>query len=118
MEKRGLPKSIAPSETTPRLKSASRWVVPVAKPDSVNEAFIMATQSPSAVRLYVPDHPALVLTVRARIETQRKILIEQLGTGYASSWDDYNRRSGVIQGMDEALELIAKVEKEMTESDR
>ena len=78
----------------------------------------MAAQSPSAVRLYVPDHPALVLTVRARIETQRKILIEQLGTGYASNWDDYNRRAGVIQGFDDALEMIANVEKEMTEQNR
>ena len=78
----------------------------------------MAAQSPSAVRLYVPDHPALVLTVRARIEAERKIQIEQLGTGYASDWPDYKSRSGVIRGLDTALDIIAKVEKEMTEQNR
>jgi hypothetical protein len=78
----------------------------------------MPTPNPSAVRFYAPDHPALLVTARARIEAERKIRIEQLGTGYATSWEDYHKRAGVITGFDIALGMIDTVEKELSERNR
>ena len=73
---------------------------------------------PPALRSFIADHPALAVTARARIEQRRKEYMEQLGTAYASSWEDYLKRAGVIRGLDEALELIAIIEKEIMEGGR
>ena len=76
----------------------------------------MANERPSAVRLYAPDHPALAITVRARIEQRRKELIEQLM--FPVDWADYNRRAGTVRGLEAALELVDEVEKELTDGRR
>ncbi len=73
---------------------------------------VMANERPTAVRLYAPDHPALAVTVRARIEQRRKELIDQLM--FALSWDDYNIRAGKVRGMDDALQMIDDVERELS----
>jgi len=75
----------------------------------------MPLQQPTAVRFFAPDHPALNLTVRNRIEAQRADLIRQLGEGAATGWDDYNKRYGVIRGLTIAIELCEEVEKQLTE---
>ncbi len=72
----------------------------------------MAQERPTAVRFYAPDHPALAVTVRARIEQRKKELIDQLM--FASDWADYNRRAGLVRGMDDALIMIEEVEKELS----
>lgn len=73
----------------------------------------MAQERPSAVRFFAHDHPALATTVRARIEQRRKEALDQLL--FAQSWDDYNRRAGIVRAFDDTLELIGTVEKELSD---
>lgn len=73
---------------------------------------------PSAVRLFAPDHPQLAITVRAKIDTARNDLIAELGAGYARTWDDYNRRAGIIEGLRVALDIITQTDNELAEGSR
>ena len=73
----------------------------------------MANERPSAVRLFAPDHPALAVTVRARLEKQRENQIEQMATGYAQEWGDYKQRVGIVKGLDEAIQICLTVEQEL-----
>ena len=73
----------------------------------------MANERPSAVRLFAPDHPALAVTVRARLEKQRENQIEQMATGYAQEWGDYKQRVGIVKGLDEAIQICLNVEQEL-----
>ena len=76
---------------------------------------MMAIDSPSAVRLYPLDHPALVLTTRRKIEAERENQILNLGGGLASSFDDYKYRAGIIEGLRLALILTEESEKELNQ---
>ena len=67
----------------------------------------------SAVRLFVPDHPALPNTIRGRLEQRRAELIEQVGAGMACDWADYRLRTGVIRGLEQAISMSVAVEKEL-----
>lgn len=73
----------------------------------------MATPTPSAIRLFAPDHPALAVTVRARLEKERNSQIEQMATGYAQDWGDYKQRVGIVKGLDEAIQICLNVEQEL-----
>ena len=73
----------------------------------------MAAPQPSAVRFFAPDHPALAVTIRARLEQRRKDLIEELLL--AADWADFTKRRGVVQGIDEALLHCSEVERDLNE---
>jgi hypothetical protein len=73
----------------------------------------MPIQQPSAVRFYAPDHPDLALTVRARLEKRRQQQIENLIL--AKDWDDHNRRVGMIRGIEEAMQIAAEAEHDLTQ---
>ena len=73
----------------------------------------MAAPQPSAVRFFAPDHPALAATIRARLEQRRADLIEELLL--ASDWADFNKRRGVVKGIDEALLHCSEVERDLNE---
>jgi len=72
----------------------------------------MANERPSAVRLYAPDHPALVLTVRRKVEAEREQQINNM-LRTRLSFDDYNYRTGIIEGLRIALLLTDQSEQEL-----
>lgn len=71
----------------------------------------MATDRPSAVRLFAPEHPSLARTLRGKLEQHRATLGEALISGYASDWGDYNKRVGVILGISTAIAFCSDAEK-------
>jgi len=72
--------------------------------------------APSAVRLYAPDHPALVLTMRGRLERRRKELLEEVWS--AKDWADFQRHKGRIEQIDWDIQECTNVEGEMNRADR
>jgi hypothetical protein len=71
----------------------------------------MALEQPSAVRFFAPDHPALNIKLRKRLEQRRCALLEELLGG--SDWGNYNYRKGLVQGIDEAIQHCLDIENEM-----
>lgn len=78
----------------------------------------MAQEQPSAVRFFTSDHPALAQTVRWRLEKMRAQYIEQIGAGSAQDWGDYKHRAGVINGLDQAIQVCITIDGEMRKADR
>jgi hypothetical protein len=66
----------------------------------------------TAVQLYPLDHPALVLSVRRKLEVEREQAILNLGLGNISSFEDYKYRVGLIEGLRIALMLVEETEKQ------
>lgn len=62
------------------------------------------------VRYYTSDHPQIHRTVRGALEKRRRELVEQIASGTAQDWGDYNKRTGVIRGIDEALQICIEAE--------
>ena len=73
----------------------------------------MAAPRPSSVQYFAPDHPRLTITVRAKLEKRRGDLLEQLLMPLTT--DDYNRRAGIIRGIDEAIQCCVETEDELKE---
>lgn len=69
--------------------------------------------SPTAVRLYPLDHPALQINAHAKITAEHGKQTADLGQGLAKSFDDYRYRAGVIEGLRIALILLEEAEKEL-----
>lgn len=67
----------------------------------------------SALRLYAENHPALAGTLRVRLEARRSELIKQNGEGYSQDWSDYKHRAGVIQGLQDAIDICEQAEKDL-----
>ena len=76
----------------------------------------MVAQQPTAVRLYAPDHPALALTLRSKLEQRIAQCLRDLPL--ASSWEDFKKRGGVIAGLEEALQVCSEVELDLSEARR
>lgn len=66
-----------------------------------------------SVRYFTSDSPAIGRTVRGKLERRRAELVAQLSEGFAQDWADYNRRAGVVRGLDEALQICIEVETEL-----
>jgi hypothetical protein len=67
----------------------------------------------SAFRLFSLDHPHLARTLRAKLHKRQGEFAAQLAGGLADDWPDYKHRSGVIQGLQEAIEMCEQEEKEL-----
>lgn len=61
-------------------------------------------------RIVALDHPEVARTVSARIKKRRFELAEQIVSGFAKDWADYQRRLGVLDGLDEALSICNELE--------
>ena len=72
--------------------------------------------SPLSVRMFTPDHPALALSMRSRLEVRRRELLEELIL--SQDWADFSRRRGLIVGIDEALRYCYDIQKEMDNAGR
>ena len=72
------------------------------------------SETPSAVRLFAADHPALTNTVRPRVTALRAKLISEC-VGAAEDWPDYKQRRGVIIGLEHALRICEEADKEYRE---
>lgn len=71
------------------------------------------TDSPSAVRFYTPEHPNLARGLRGKLMKERINLVAQLAEGNAQDWADYNKRVGVIRGLDNAIAACDETESEL-----
>ena len=72
------------------------------------------SETPSAVRLFAADHPALTNTVRQRVTALRAKLISEC-VGAAQDWPDFTQRRGVIIGLEHALRICEEADKEYRE---
>ena len=66
--------------------------------------------------MFTPDHPALALSMRSRLEVRRRELLEELIL--SQDWADFSRRRGLIVGIDEALRYCDDIQKEMDNAGR
>lgn len=71
------------------------------------------TFAPASIRVTASDHGRLPSTLRGRLERRAAELLD--GLAYASDWADYRQRVGVINGIGEAIEICAQIEKDLNE---
>lgn len=62
--------------------------------------------------VYALDSPKVARTIKMVLEKRRADLVGLMAEGNVSDWADYQRRVGVIQGIDEALRVCDDLEKE------
>ena len=65
----------------------------------------------SGFHVYALDHASHTRTIRKRLEAIRATKCVDLASGMASDWGDYQRRVGVLDGIDEALHVCSEIEK-------
>ena len=66
----------------------------------------------SGFNVYALDSPQVARTFKAVLEKRRQDLVGLMAEGQVTDWADYQRRVGVIQGIDEALRVCDDLEKE------
>ena len=59
--------------------------------------------------VFALESPQAVRTFRTRLEKRRGEVLDQLVV--AQDWPDYKRRVGVLEGIDEALQVCDDIEK-------
>lgn len=62
-------------------------------------------------RVFALDHANHIRTIRQKLEVVRDAHRECLWDGTVKNWDDYQRRVGVLEGIDEALHACDEIEK-------
>ncbi len=60
-------------------------------------------------QLYALDSPQVVRTIRAKLEKLRADRKDELAV--AQDWPDFKRRVGVLEGIDEALQVCDDIER-------
>ena len=65
----------------------------------------------AAAALFHVESPYLVRNLRDRITIRKAELIKEIAGGYVTDYADYKYRIGVLNGLDEALQLIDEMEK-------
>jgi len=65
----------------------------------------------AATSLFHVESPYLVRNLRDKIKVRKSELVMQIASGIASDHADYKHRIGVLEGLDEALQLIDEMEK-------
>jgi hypothetical protein len=65
-----------------------------------------------AFRTFALDTPFTARTLHAKLEKQKDDLSAQVADGWAKDWADYNRRVGVIEGLEIAMSICVDVEKQ------
>jgi hypothetical protein len=65
-----------------------------------------------AFNVYELDSPQVARTIKAKLTQRQAELIAFLAAGTAKDWADYQRRVGVLEGIDEALRVCDDLEKE------
>ncbi len=71
---------------------------------------------PTSIRVSPLDSPTLPRTVRGLLIRRRSELIE--GMIYAQDWPDHKHRIGVIEGLNEAIEMCDMIEEGMNRERR
>lgn len=66
----------------------------------------------SGFSVYALDSPQVARTIKSVLEKRRAALAAYMVDGEVTDWADYQRRVGVIQGIDEALRVCDDLEKE------
>lgn len=66
----------------------------------------------SGFQVYALDSPQVARTIRAKLEKRQAELASAIADGSAKDWADYQRRVGVLEGIDEALRVCDDIEKE------
>ena len=66
----------------------------------------------AAFNVYSLDSPQVARTIKQRLEKRRAELAAPLVAGAVSDWPDYQRRVGVLEGIDEALRVCDVLEQE------
>ena len=70
----------------------------------------------TAVQYFVPENPNLTRTLRGKLHEHMQKLSEALVKSYGiKDFPDYQRRVGVIEGLNTALTLCDEADKELGE---
>ncbi len=64
------------------------------------------------VTVYGRDDPRMPATLRGRLMQRQNDLAAQLAKGNAEDWPDYKHRTGVIHGLQEAIDICVAIERE------
>lgn len=67
----------------------------------------------SPVRAYYGDDPRLAQTLIGRLKLEINDKASQVARGLADDWGDYQRRVGVIEGLNEAVRIAEQTEKDL-----
>lgn len=62
-------------------------------------------------RVFALDHGERIRTIRQKLESVRATKCEDILDGSVKDWADYQRRVGVLEGIDEALHVCDEIEK-------
>lgn len=65
----------------------------------------------SGFNVFALDHPHHIRTIRKKLEEIRAVRCEYLTSGSPTDWADYQRRVGVLEGLDEALHVCSEIER-------
>jgi hypothetical protein len=65
-----------------------------------------------AFRTFAVDSPYAAQTLHMRLTKRKAELLEQVATGWAKDWSDYNRKVGVLEGVMEAILLCEDMMKQ------
>ena len=65
----------------------------------------------SGFSVYALDHAHHVRTIKKKLMEIRAVRAEYLIDGSATDWADYQRRVGVLEGIDEALHVCEDIER-------
>ena len=66
----------------------------------------------SGFEVFALDSPQVARTVKAKLERLKAEKAGYLARGEVIDWADYQRRVGVLEGIDEALRVCDDLEKE------
>jgi hypothetical protein len=67
----------------------------------------------SPVRVYYGEDPRLAQSVIGRLRQEITDRASQVARGLAGDWGDYQRRVGVIEGLNEAVKIAEQAEKDL-----
>ena len=65
-----------------------------------------------AFRTFAVDPPYMARTIKKRLVERQTELIGQLAGGYCQDWADYKKRTGVLEGIHEAISICDDMEKQ------
>lgn len=65
----------------------------------------------SGFEVFALDHARDIRTIRKKLEMIRARCCEDILSGSVSDWADYQRRVGVLDGIDQALQACGEIER-------
>lgn len=72
-------------------------------------------RDPVAFRTFAVDTPRTAATLKARLQQMANGQTEQIAKGYAADWPDYKKRTGIVAGLQMAIDECDEMAKQERE---